>query len=80
MKDLLKNIKESPKTTNTGIGVGVAVGVISILKIFKVDLGELAGVNSEYIVLGLSSLISAIVNLFARDPEKKNEKDKQDIK
>lgn len=79
MNELLKNVKANPKTTNAGVGVGLAVVVISVLKMFKVDLGDISGVNSEYVVLGLSSLVSAVVNLFARDPEKKNAKDKKDI-
>ena len=72
MKDALKNIKGNPLTSNTGIATGIAVGVISIFKMFKIDLGELVGVDSEYILLALSSLISALVNMVARDP-KKNE-------
>lgn len=69
-ENLIKNIKGNSLTTSTGVGTGIAVALISVLKLFKIDLGELAGVDSEYVLLGISSLVSALVNLIARDPKK----------
>ena len=77
MKETIKNIKGNPITTNTGLATGISLLVLTALKLFKIDLGEMAGVDGEYIMLGLTSLISAVINLIARDP-KKNEVPKQD--
>ena len=72
MKERLQNRPGNRITTNTGIGTGIAVVLMFILKLCKIDVGSVVGVDSSVVVLGLSSLISALVNLIARDP-KKNE-------
>jgi hypothetical protein len=71
MKNAIKNIKGNNLTTGTGAGTGLAIVLIFVAKMLKIDVGEVVGVDAEFVLLGLSSLISAIVNLIAKDPEKK---------
>jgi hypothetical protein len=57
------NIKESKFTT----GAGLAVLVIAVLNAFGIDLQKF-GINIE----SLTMLISAIILLFAKDPNNKS--------
>ena len=69
--EFLKNLKGNNLTTGTGIGTGLTVVLIFALKMLKIDVGEVVGIDMELVYLGLSSLISGIINLIAKDPENK---------
>jgi hypothetical protein len=68
--EFFKNLKNERLTSATGASMGLTVILLGGLKLFKVDLGNVLGIDSEYIFLGVSGLISNVLLLFAKDPKK----------
>lgn len=66
MNKYLLNIKDS-KLTST---VGVVTILLLLLKLFKVNIETIIGLNFIDTALLLSMGVSAIINLFSKDPHK----------
>lgn len=66
MNKYLLNIKDS-KLTST---VGVVTMLLLLLKLFKVNIETIIGLNFIDTSLLLSMGVSSIINLFSKDPHK----------
>lgn len=65
MKQYLNNIQNN-KVTST---VGITMLIILLLKLFKVDLGELFDTSLSELALYIGTGISGILHLFSKDPK-----------
>lgn len=60
----LNNVRQNKVTT----GVGLAMIVVLILKLFGVKLEEMLGLETSDVILYLGSVFASILLLFSRDP------------
>lgn len=60
----LNNVRQNKVTT----GVGLAMIVVLILKLFGVKLEELLGLETSEVILYLGSVFASVLLLFSRDP------------
>ena len=65
--NILNNIKKDKVTTGTGL----AMAVLLALRAFKIDVGQVVGMNTTDLAFNLGSVVSAVILLFARDPKEK---------
>ena len=60
----LNNVRQNKVTT----GVGLAMIVVLILKLFGVKLDEMLGLETSDVILYLGSVFASVLLLFSRDP------------
>ena len=65
----MKNVKTNFKDNRITSGVGIAIILVIILKVLKVDIEGMLGMGTEDIILYLGAAISALLLLIARDPD-----------
>ena len=60
----LNNVRQNKVTT----GVGLAMIVVLILKLFGVKLEDMLGLETSEVILYLGSVFASVLLLFSRDP------------
>ncbi len=63
--NILSNIKDNKLTT----GTGVALLLLVLSNALGYNVGEKIGMDNSTVVVSVGAVISAVINIFARDPK-----------
>ena len=64
------NIKSNIKQNKYTTGTGLAMLLILLLRLFKIDIGQVFDMPASDVLLYLGVGISAIISLISKDPNK----------